>query len=455
MWAAHVPETAEPAPERLAQPYTAAGLSDQAVTAWPRAGPRALARSATVDAIAHGTTGLEVLAGLPETLTRPEQARTVPRLGGPALQTTPGSAAPAGAQGEARARALSPQVGEPPQVVQAWVGLRGLSQVRGACHPARALGAQAVALAPRVHAPDLVASAHDARGHPLFSLGALTSARGHCEPGATRAVLRQHRSAPCARYPEGSTRALWAASRGSVGAVAQALTPAQQGLALAQELAHPPSLECALSSTARVHQLRREVPSAHAHAAAALAMADAQGCAQRVAGQTIRQGWGVRLPGQVEEGLPQSTQGIAAFRATGAETWCHSWRGLRAEALGKAGQRAQGLTSLAEALTLVGQHGECVDAAARHRLTGALLLQQPLPAVHQALTCVHHALEVARRQEAPWLELRAAMSLSRLWQQQGKRAEAQQLLADSSGWFTEGCDTADLQEAKALREALT
>ena len=163
----------------------------------------------------------------------------------------------------------------------------------------------------------------------------------------------------------------------------------QQGLVLAQELAHPPSLEVARSYVARVHQLRREAPTAYAHTAAARAIAEEQGFAQRVAGNTIMQGWVLSMQGRVEEGIPQMTQGIAAFRATGAEAWCHYWLGLLAEACGKAGQSEQGLTSLAEALTLVWQNGECFYEAELHRLTGEFLLQQPIPAIHQVLTCFH------------------------------------------------------------------
>jgi predicted ATPase len=101
----------------------------------------------------------------------------------------------------------------------------------------------------------------------------------------------------------------------------------------------------------------------------------------------------------------------------------------------------------------VGKKRECFSEAELHRRKGELLLQQPLSAVHQALACFHQALDVARRQEAKLLELRAAVSLSRLWQQQGTRDEARQLLAEVYGWCTEGFDTADVQGAKALLEA--
>jgi predicted ATPase len=115
---------------------------------------------------------------------------------------------------------------------------------------------------------------------------------------------------------------------------------------------------------------------------------------------------------------------------------------------------ADGLQALAEAHTLVEQHEERYWEAEVHRLRGVLLLRQTATPQAEAEACFQQALDVARRQEAKSLELRAAMSLSRLWQQQGKRAEARELLAPIYGWFTEGFDTADLQDAKALLEAL-
>ena len=129
---------------------------------------------------------------------------------------------------------------------------------------------------------------------------------------------------------------------------------------------------------------------------------------------------------------------------------------LLAEAYGKAGQAEEGLTALAEALALVNKTGEHCYEAELYRLKGELLLAaRRTGACAEAETCFHQALDVARRQQAKSLELRAAMSLARLWQRQGKRDEAHQLLAEVYGWFTEGFDTADLQEAKALLAELT
>ena len=450
------PETTETQPELLAHHLTEAGLHAPAVEAWRKAGQRSAARSAYVEAIAHVTKGLEVLASLPETATRTEQELALHLMLGTTLQTTKGNAVPEVEQVYTRARELSQQVRESPQLVQVLLGLRGFYQVRGDFHTARELGEQAVALASRVQDPELVAYAHCSLGHTLFSLGAFATARAHFEHGVASAVRQPQRAAPLASpiHTEVFNRVLLASSLGYLGYVDQALTQVQQGRAVAQELRHLPSLEFALSHTARVHVLRREAPPAHTHSAAALAIAEEQRFAQRAGGSAVVRGWALSRQGQAEEGIPQIQQGIAAFRATGATAWCHYWLALLVEASIAAGQIAQGLNAVEEALTLVGQNGECFHEAELHRLHGELLLQQPSPAIPQVLTCFHYALEVARRQEAKLLELRALMSLARLWQQQGKRAEAHRLLAEIYGWFTEGFDTPDLQEAKALLEEL-
>ena len=127
---------------------------------------------------------------------------------------------------------------------------------------------------------------------------------------------------------------------------------------------------------------------------------------------------------------------------------------LLAEVCDHLGHTEDGLQALAEASTLVEQHEERWWEAEIYRLRGVLLLRQPMPQHAEAEACFQQALHVARRQEAKALELRTAMSLSRLWQQQGKQAEARELLAPIYGWFTEGFDTADLQEARALLEEL-
>ena len=167
---------------------------------------------------------------------------------------------------------------------------------------------------------------------------------------------------------------------------------------------------------------------------------------------TSLHGWALAMQGQGEEGMAQVRQGITAWRATGAALNVPYLCTLLAEISDHLGHIEDGLQALAEAHTLVEQHEERWWEAEICRLRGVLLLRQPGTPQAEAEAWLQRALDVARRQEAKSLELRAAMSLSRLWQQQGKQAEARALLAPIYGWFTEGFDTADLQEAKALLE---
>ena len=187
---------------------------------------------------------------------------------------------------------------------------------------------------------------------------------------------------------------------------------------------------------------------------ALLTLAAAQGFPQHVAYGTYWRGWVLAMQGEGEAGLAQLRQGLAAVVATGNELSRPRCLLLLAEATGHVGQVAEGLRLLAEALAAIEASGQGDLMARAYRLQGELLLRQAVPDMAQAEACFQQALAIARRQQAKSWELRAAMSLSRLWQQQGKRAEARELLAPIYGWFTEGFDTADLQDAKALLEEL-
>jgi predicted ATPase len=156
------------------------------------------------------------------------------------------------------------------------------------------------------------------------------------------------------------------------------------------------------------------------------------------------------MQGQAAAGIAQMTHGIAAYRATGAEAGRHYWLGMLAEAYGKAGRTNEGLTALTEALTVVEKNGECYYEAELYRLKGTLLLEQTVPDAGQAEACFQQALAIARRQQARSWELRAALSLSHLWQLQGKSAAAYDVLAPVYAFFTEGFDKPDLQGARTL-----
>ncbi len=234
----------------------------------------------------------------------------------------------------------------------------------------------------------------------------------------------------------------------------QALARLHEALALAHELANPYSLAHARCWAAYVYQFRADVPAVHEQAEAAVALSIEQGFQFWAAAGTILRGWALAMQGQGEAGMAEVCQGIAAYQATEAHLLLAYYCTLLVEVSAHLGHPEDGLQALAEAHTLVEQQEERWWEAEIHRLRGVLLLRQPGTPQAEAETWLQRALDVARRQEAKSLELRAAMSLSRLWQQQGKQADAHALLAPIYGWFTEGFDTKDLQEAKVLLEAL-
>jgi predicted ATPase len=239
-----------------------------------------------------------------------------------------------------------------------------------------------------------------------------------------------------------------------LGYPAQALTRLHEALALTHERAHPHTLASTRCWAAYVYQFRWDVPAVHEQAEATVALSIEQGFPFWAAAGTILRGWALAMQGQGESGMAEVRQGIAAYRATGAALLVPYYCTVLADVAAHLGHPADGLQALVEAHTLMEQHEERYWEAEVYRLRGVLLLQQPGASQAEAEAWVQRALDVARRQEAKSLELRAAMSLSRLWQQQGKQAEARELLAPIYPWFTEGFDTADLQEARALLDTL-
>jgi predicted ATPase len=245
---------------------------------------------------------------------------------------------------------------------------------------------------------------------------------------------------------------LWA-----LGYADQALQHHHRALALARDVAHPNTLQYALTFTAIGHHFRREARDVQEPAEMAIALINEQGLASNfLAIATCLQGWALAAQGQSEAGLAQLRQGLVIHQASGQEIQRPWLLGMLAEACMHAGQLDEGLRLVTEALERA-QSGEREWEAELYRLKGELLMHAEDGVQYTAVTaeeCFHQALAVARRQQARSFELRAAMSLSRLWQQQGKRDAVGALLAPIYHWFTVGFDTADLQEAKALLETL-
>jgi predicted ATPase len=453
---AHFPAICETQPELLAHHSTEAGLHEQAIGYWQKAGQRAIERSANLEAIGHLTIGLEVLKTLQDTPGRTQQELTLHTALGVPLRAIKGLAAPEVGHVYARARELCQQVEETPQLFPVLRGLWEFYELQGELQTARELGEQLLTMAQRVREVELLLVAHNVLGDTLVWLGEFAVAREHLEQGIALYNPQQHRShAFLYGYDSGvhclsfASWALW-----YLGYPDQALRRIHEALTLAQELSHPFSLAFALAFAAWLHQLRREEQAAQERAAAAIALSTDQGFPFWVAWGTILRGSALAEQGQRAEAIAQMRQGIAAWRATGAELQRPYYLALLAEAYGKAGQAEEGLSVLAEALTAVHKTGERQYEAELYRLKGELLLKQDGPDEQEAESCLRQAVAVARQQRAKSLELRAALSLSRLWQRQGKRVEARELLAPIYGWFREGFDTADLQEARALLEAL-
>jgi len=229
----------------------------------------------------------------------------------------------------------------------------------------------------------------------------------------------------------------------------QALHQAQEAFSLAQALSHAYSLCFVLHFTSTLHAWRREIPLVQEKSEAVIALASQHGFARWLAGGKARRGWALVEQGRVEEGIAELQQGLTTWRAMRGELGLPGILARLAEVYGQCGRAEAGLDLVAEALALVHKNQEHYYEAELHRLTGELMLGIGRD-VHDAEPSFHHALEVARRQQAKSWELRAGMSLSRLWHQQGKHNAACQLLSGIYDWFTEGFATSDLQEAQAL-----
>jgi predicted ATPase len=298
-------------------------------------------------------------------------------------------------------------------------------------------------------------AAHAALGQTLLGFGDYAAAWKHFEQAIAlidqttqRALVLRHGEAPGVRCLGVAATTLWC-----LGYPAQAVRRSQEALALAQALAHPYSLATAEFQAIHLHAYRREAQAVQVQTDAMLNLATAQQFPQFAAHATFWHGWILAVQGQGAAGLALH-QGVAAIVATGQRVAQPHYLIRLAEAAGHADQVAEGLHRLAEVWVRLEESKQAQFLAEAHRVQGELLLRQAVPDESQAEACFQQALAIARRQQAKSWELRAAMSLSRLWQQQGKRAEAQELLAPIYGWFTEGFDTADLQDARALLDAL-
>jgi predicted ATPase len=430
---------------------------DRAIRYLRLAADNALRRCAYPGATTHLINALALLATLPEAPVRTQQELDLQIALGPALVATKGQAAPEVEQTYARARLLCEQVSETHQVFSTLRGLCLFYRNHGALLTARELGEQLLRLAQREATPTHLLEAHIYLGLTLAFLGEYAAARTHLEQGS---ALTEPMDQPALTLgghivvPEVGGLVYAAPTLWCLGYPAQALGRSQEALALAKALAHHHSLATARNFTIFLHYLRRDAAAVQAEADALLTLATAQEFPLWRGIGTCWRGWALAIQGDGKVGLGQLRQGLAAVVATGQELSRPFGLMLLAEVVGHTGQVEEGLRLLAETLTALEASGRGDLLAETYRLQGEFLLRQAAPDAAHVETCFQQALAIGRRQQAKSWELRAAMSLSRLWQQQGKRAAAYDLLAPVYGWFTEGFDTADLREAQALLETL-
>ncbi len=386
------------------------------------------------------------------------------------------------------------------------LGLGRFYLARGQFQTAHELREQLLALAQRFHDPGLLVRAYTMLAQTSYQLGEFVHTREYAEQALALYDPQQHRSHVFLYGNDARIAGLSFASGALwyLGYPDQALQRSQAALAWAQELTHPFSVTGALTVAAVLHQRRREGQAVQERAEAAMTLSTGQGFSSYLAVATILRGWALVEQGQEEEGIAQMRQGLAAHRATGAKLWQRYFLALLAEAHGKVGQPEEGLTVLVEALAIVDSTEERVYEAELYRLKGTLTLQSktslgqvqsksqtsrrqvenksqtrqnksgpdPRPLIpdpqSEAEAYFLKAINIAQHQQAKSLELRAVMSLVRLRQQQVAQPvsrttqhetrlrldAARTMLSEIYNWFTEGFDTVDLKEAKALLENL-
>ena len=466
----------------LAHHYTRSGNTQKAVEYLQRAGEQAAQRSANAEAVNHLTTALELLKTLPDTPERTRQELSLLAALGPPVQVTQGYGTPEAEKIYTRARELCQQVGENPHLSSVLWGVWAFYLVRADLQTARDLGQQLLTLAQKMQNRALFVEAHFTLADTLFHLGDFTSALEHAEQGITYYDPQQHRALAFTRGFDSAVvcQCYGAWSLWTLGHVDQARKKVQDALNLAQDISHPLTLGMALAFAAYVYRYCSEPQIARERAEAGVTLCTEYGFPYWSAIGIVTRGWALVKQGLIQEGISQIRQSLALLQTTGGDLDRPYFLALLAEMYEGMNQPEEGLGVVVEALAELHGDGERFEAEL-YRLKGTLTLQSktslgqvsdksrasqnqsedtdPRPLTPdpqaEAEACFLKAIEIAQRQQAKSLELRAVMSLSRLWQQQGKKQEAHQMLAEIYNWFTEGFDTKDLQEAKALLDALS
>ena len=449
------PETVETQPELLAHHYTEAGRLEAAVAYWQRAGEHAHTHSAYREAIAHLRQGIALLTTFPETRERMQHELDLQLTLASAYHAMYGQAAPEVEQCHIRIRELGEHLGDDHCLFYAHMGLLRCYGGRGQRQEQNASLDALVQVAQRTQTPQLLVEAHMARGTVMMDRGQLALGRDHLAQAIAHYNPQDHPFyvAHSSLDPGVNSLSRYSWTLWFLGYPEQALAHSQQTLALAQDLGHVHSLAMVYNFAAILHLLRGDDQAVQEQAEAAMVLATQHDLHQWQQTAAILQGWYLAHHEHCEEHLVEFQQAVTTYRQRGL--YLEWFLALLAQVYGLYGQYKIGLELLAEAFEIIKVKNEFFCRLPElHRLNGELLLSQSLDNAAEAESCFHQAIAIAQSQQAKSWELRAATSLSRLWQSQGKRDEARALLGDVYGWFTEGHDTADLKDAKALLDEL-
>jgi class 3 adenylate cyclase/tetratricopeptide (TPR) repeat protein len=449
-------QTAETQPELLGHHLTEAGLTEKAIGAWLAAGQRSRDRSANGEAIGHLTRGLALLETLEQTPARDERELQLLTTLGPAYIALRGYAAPEAGPVLMRARELCQRIGDSQRLFGIMLGMWEWRLVRGDLRPCVELAADGMALAERLNDPGMLMEALFMPGVTMFYRGEFAAARG-CYERAVAAYDDRERTRFWSAYTghnAGVThRCYLALVLWHLGYPDQALEVDRQTRELARTIGHAFSLCHAVDFTACLYQFCRLGAEVRAAGEEEMAIAAEQGFQLWHALGTLHQAAGMLLEGRRDEALPLLLKGLTAFRATGAELRLPYYLGMLGDAYTQAGRFEEARKALDEGLAIAEKNDDRFQEAELYRLQGELLLADSSDEA-AAEDCFRRAIETARRQQSRAWELRASMSLARLWQRQGRRDEARAMLAAVYGTYTEGFTTPDLVDAKALLDSL-
>ncbi len=454
---ARFPETVKAQPELLAHHFTEAALAEVAIGYWLKAGLRSRERSAENEAIGHLTRGLALLGTLGESPGRDTRELELLSALGAAYIASRGYAAPEVGPVFRRARELCERIGQSPRLVAIVVGIWEWHFVRGEIRHCMELVAEAIEFARPLDDPGGMMEASYIAGQTMLYRADFAGARDRFAT-ALAGFDDPERIAPWSamtgHYAGVNIRCNLAVALWHLGYPDQALKVNEEVRRLARDLGDPFSLAYCLHHTGWLYQLCRLGAEVQAAAEEEIAIAADQGFALWHATGTFFRGAGMLLQGRLEESLPLLSKGLDAFRTTGAELLLPFQLGVLGEAYIQAARFGEAHAVLDEGLALVEKNDDRLQEAELHRLKGELLLADSSGRAADAEGRFAQAIETARRQQSKAWELRATMSLARLWGRQGRRGEAHGMLAAVHATYTEGRTTPDLVEAGALLEAL-